>query len=188
MRIFIIGPGGVGKSSSGKILSELISYEFIDLDQEFCNHIGIVGDFIGEFWYEKYCFENSKLFYDILGRGHKDFVFSLSSGFLVHKNLEILTEKHKKTLNDEWLTILLLPSKSIEDSTDIVVERQLWRWFGLNEKAERAKFIERYPIYEKLWDIQIFSHKKPEIIAAQMQKEILSYEKNIHDNGGWVSQ
>lgn len=34
MRIFLIGPGGVGKSTTGNILAELIGYNFIDLDQE----------------------------------------------------------------------------------------------------------------------------------------------------------
>ena len=132
MRIFIIGPGWVGKSTSGKILADLVNYNFIDLDEEFYNNIGNIWDFIKKFWYESYCFKNSKLFYNILNNSSKDCVISLSSWFLVHENLNELTENHKKTLNEQWVTLTLLPSKSIEESINIAVKRQLLRWFGLN--------------------------------------------------------
>ncbi|CAI1622383.1 shikimate kinase [Serratia quinivorans] len=37
--IFLIGPGGAGKSTVGKILSATPGYNLIDLDDEFCERI-----------------------------------------------------------------------------------------------------------------------------------------------------
>lgn len=177
MNIFIIGPGGVGKSTCGKILANLLGYNFIDLDHEFCERVENIGVYINKFGYEKYCFENSKLFYDIIGQHLENFVFPLSSGFLIHENLDDLNTKHKQSLKDLGISILLLPSESLDESTRIVVDRQLSRGFGLKEDREKTKFIQRYPIYKELGDIKIFSHDKPEIIAEQMKKEIAFYNK-----------
>ncbi len=177
MKIFIIGPGGVGKSTCGAILANLLSYNFLDLDEEFCKRVENVGNYINNNGYKKYCFENSKLFYKILSQDLENFVFSLSSGFLVHENLENLTLKHKQTLKEQGVSVLLLPSDSIDESTEIVVKRQLPRGFGLKEDRERTKFIQRFPTYKKLGDVKIFSQDKPKIIAEQIKKEIVLYNK-----------
>jgi len=177
MKIFIIGPGGVGKSTCGAILANLLDYNFIDLDVEFCERVKNVGIYINKYGYEKYCFENSKLFYDIMSQHLENFIFSLSSGFLVHEGIDHLTLKHKQTLKDEGVSILLLPSTSLDTSTDIVLKRQLSRGFGLNKDREKIKFTQRFPIYKDFGDIKIFSHDKPEIIAEQMKKEIAFYNK-----------
>lgn len=177
MKIFLIGPGGVGKSICGEILANLLGYNFIDLDVEFCKRVENVGIYISSFGYEKYCLENSKLFYDILSQHLENFVFSLSSGFLIHENMDELTLKHKQTLKDQGISVLLLPSKSLIESTEIIVKRQLSRGFGLKVDREKTKFIQRFPIYKELGDIKIFSHAKPEIIAEQMKKEIAFYNK-----------
>jgi len=178
MKIFIIGPGGVGKSTCGAILANLLDYNFIDLDVEFCERVENVGTYINKYGYEKYCFENSKLFHDIMSQHLENFIFSLSSGFLVHEDIDHLTSKHKQTLKDEGVSILLLPSTSLDTSTGIVLKRQLSRGFGLKEDREKIKFTQRFPVYKNLGDIKIFSHDKPEIIAEQMKKEIAFYNKD----------
>lgn len=177
MKIFIIGPGGVGKSTCGKILANLLSYKFIDLDTEFCKYVENVGGYIKKHGYKKYCLENSRLFYKIINQHLENFVFSLSSGFLVHENLDDLTIKHKKCLKDLGISILLLPSESLNESTNIVVKRQLSRGFGLKKNIEKTKFIQRFPIYKELGNIKIFSHAKPKIIAERMKKELVFYNK-----------
>ncbi len=81
MRVFIVGPGGVGKTTSGIILADKLGFCFIDLDQEFCTRIQNIGEYIKNNGYEKYCYTNSELFYSILKSAPEDFVFVLSSGF-----------------------------------------------------------------------------------------------------------
>jgi len=175
MKIFVIGPGGVGKSSSGLILANTLDHTFIDLDKEFCKRIEDIGIYIRNKWYEKYCIENSKLFYDLLNEKIEKFVFVVSSGFLVHKDMDELTAKHKKTIQEQGISILLLPSDSLEESTEIVIKRQLSRGFDLNEEREKEKFIQRFKIYREYGDIKIFSHDTPEIIAKQMKEKIAEY-------------
>jgi shikimate kinase len=176
MNIFIIGPWWVGKSTSGEILAKLLDYKFIDLDKEFFNKIWYITKHIKEIWYEDYCLQNSNLFYKLLEETTEDTIFVLSSGFLVHENLEKLTNKHKITIKKEWFSILLLPSKSKGESTNIVVQRQLSRGFGLNEERERQKFRKRFDIYKKLGNIKIFSTDTPENIAKEMQEKIEIYK------------
>lgn len=175
MKIFLIGPGGVGKSTCGELLAKLLWYKFIDLDDEFCRQVENIGFFIKNFGYEEYCYKNSELFYSLTDSESDDFVFALSSGFLVHKNLEKLTIKHKNTLKESGISILLLPSDSLDESVNIIIKRQLSRGFWLNKKKEKTKFIWRFPLYGKLGDIKIFSHDKPEIIAKQMKREMYLY-------------
>ena len=170
--IFLIGPGGVGKSTTGEILSKLIGYDFIDLDEQFCEKYGIIGKFIKDRGYSEYCFKNSELFYDILECIAGNSVFALSSGFLVHEGFSFLISGHKKSIRKIGKSILLLPSESMEESCDIVVKRQLNRGFGLDAKKEKEKFLKRFPRYKKLGDIKIFSHESPEIIAEEMKNKL----------------
>ena len=125
MKIFLIGPGGVGKSSVGRILSSLLGTEFTDLDEEFCSRINNVRSYIDIHGYDKYCIENSKLFYDILNMLNGDFIFALSSGFLAYKNFPDLIRNHKRTIEKIGTSILILPSSSLSECRDIIVKRQL---------------------------------------------------------------
>jgi shikimate kinase len=171
MKIFIIGPGGVGKTTSGRVLSQKLHYQYIDLDEEFCNRNGDITEYIQIHGYSQYCLRNSDIFYRLLKTVSENIVFVLSSGFLVHEDLDDLIRQHRNTIQQEGISILLLPSKTLATSTEVVVQRQLCRGFGLNEKREREKFIERFHIYKQFGDIQIFSHESPAKIAGIMEKQ-----------------
>jgi len=177
MRVFIIGPGGVGKSTAGAILAKKISHEFIDLDQEFCKRIQNIGVFIKNKGYRRYCHQNSELFYSILEEVSRGFVLVLSSGFLVHEGLGSLTKKHKKTLEGRGISILLLPSDSLGEGRKIIVARQLLRGFGLHKEREAEKYTNRFHVYKNLRDIKIFSHEEPKKIAEQMKQQLLLFQK-----------
>ena len=155
-----------------------INYDFIDLDQEFCDRIKNIGVFIKDKGYHRYCHQNSKLFYSILDELSGDFVLTLSSGFLVHEGLSNLIEKHKNTLEDKGVSILLLPSDSLEEGREIVVTRQLFRGFGLNKEREVDKYTNRFHVYKDLGDIKIISHQKPEKIAEKMKQQLFLFQKN----------
>ena len=177
MKIFLIGPGGTGKSTTGKILAKLLGYDLVDLDTEFCQQIENIGTYIDKHGYEKYCFENSELFYKLLNKSPENIVMPLSSGFLVHEEVPELAQLHKQTLKTSGLSILLLPDESLVVSTRILLERQLSRGFGLKEDREKTKITHRLPIYKELGDIKIFSHEKPEIIAERMKEAVIIYNK-----------
>jgi shikimate kinase len=167
MRIFLVGPGGAGKSTSGKILAELIGVKFIDLDSEFCDRIDNIRSYIENYGYQKYCLTNSDLFYDILEELGEDFVFVLSSGFLAYENSDLIS-KHKKTIEETGLSVMILPSESFEECRDIIVERQLSRGFGLKREKEIKTISERFDLYKNYGDIKIFSCENPDIIAMRI--------------------
>ncbi|MEK7460356.1 MAG: shikimate kinase [Patescibacteria group bacterium] len=177
--IFIIGPGGVGKSTSGALLASVLRIPFIDLDQVFMHRIGPIDSYIQEYGYKKYCLANSELFYSILTALLEQSVIVLSSGFLAHEEMDNLTTKHRDTLKEQGVSICLLPSVSIKESTDIIVRRQLARGFGLEEKRERKKFMERYRIYNNIGDIQIYSIMSPENIAIEMAAQLSKRSRNF---------
>ncbi|MFH1561160.1 MAG: shikimate kinase [Patescibacteria group bacterium] len=168
MKVFIIGPGGVGKTTAGKILAKKLEHRFIDLDDEFCERIENIGVFIKTKGYTRYCYRNSELFFELLDETKENFVIALSSGFLIHEGLDDLVDKHKQALQETGVSVLLLPSKSLEESEGVMIERQMKRGFGLEENRERAKIRSRFPKYKTLGDIKVFSHDTPEIIADLM--------------------
>lgn len=52
--IFLIGLGGAGKTSVGKILAKILRYKFIDLDIEFCRRFGSPRAYIETYSYQVY--------------------------------------------------------------------------------------------------------------------------------------
>jgi len=175
-RIFIVGPGGVGKTTCGRIFAEKISYDFVDLDSEFMGRIGHIGDHIEEQGYLSYCRKNSELFYELLSKQTKDTVFALSSGFLVHGDVDSDLKKHADSISDLGLSILLLPSESLEKTKAVVVGRQLGRGLNVKEDRERQKIRERFHRYLQFGNIKVFSTDSPESIAETMKQE---YQRSI---------
>ena len=171
-RVFIIGPGGVGKTTCGKIFADKISIDFIDLDSEFMTRIGHIGDHIEEKGYLSYCRENSKLFYGLLRKQNNNTVYALSSGFLVYGDVDSDLEKHADSIRELGVSILLLPSESQRKTEEIVVARQLSReYLNCREDRERQKIKNSFCRYIEHGDIKIFSSDSPESIAEIMRQE-----------------
>lgn len=81
--IFLIGPGGAGKSTVGKFLSDIIGYIAVDLDNEFCERIINIRQYIKSHDYESYLEQNSQLLKKLLIEyAEHNALFVLSSGFL----------------------------------------------------------------------------------------------------------
>lgn len=169
-RIFIIGPGGVGKTTCGKLFAEKISFDFIDIDLEFMNRIGDIDNHIEEQGYLSYRHNNSNLFYELMKEPNNDTVFALSSGFLADDS--DLTE-HMNSIHNSGLSILLLPSRSLEETEKIIVTRQLSRGLNCKEDKERQKIRERFYRYLQFGVIKIFSTDPPKSVAEMMKQKYL---------------
>ncbi|MFA6423159.1 MAG: shikimate kinase [Patescibacteria group bacterium] len=167
--IILLGPGGVGKTTTGKVLAEKIGYAFVDLDQSFCDKIENIGTYIKKNGYADYCIKNSFLFKKLKKAIIKNTVIVLSSGFLAHEGLNDIVLANYQEIKNYGTKILLLPSENMELSKKIVVSRQLKRGFGLNKTKEELKFQSRYQIYLKYdYDLIIFSYESPEKITEQI--------------------
>jgi shikimate kinase len=174
-RVFIIGPGGVGKTTCGKAFANLIGYTFVDLDSEFMGRIGHIGEHIEKKGYLSYCRSNSALFYALIEEQSSDTVFALSSGFLAHEETCPELSKHKDAIRDLGVSILLLPSRSASETEEIVVARQLSRGIGCREASQRRIIRNRFPRYLGHGNIHIFSAERPMHVAEEMKTKYLEY-------------
>lgn len=181
--IIIIGPGGVGKTTVAPLVASRLERNLVDLDQEFCDRIENIGVYIDEKGYLPYVEANCALFADILGEVRdKPSVLPVSSGFLATDSPRDIHEANLRRCR-EGISVLLLPSPDVEESTDIVTERLVRRYgeFGLafktsdEEASFRAQsaetFRQRFDEYLALDFPVVFSVQAPEAIASLIIKE-----------------
>ena len=178
--VFLIGPGGVGKTSCGRNLAELLGCEFIDLDEKFMSGPGHIGQYISEHGYAKYVRENSKLFFEHINQSAEPLVAALSSGFLIAE-VEIETVEKNKFAVKNGHSVLLLPHADPDECADIIVSRQVQRGLNLREEIERPKFLGRLPVYMSLADQVTVIQGTPEESARAIFGQLRSAERPIVD-------
>lgn len=174
-RVFIIGPGGAGKTTCGKLFANLIGYDFVDLDAEFMTRIGHISRTIEDKGYLNYCRSNSALFYTLIRKQTCNTVFALSSGFLVHEDTDPELSILHESIRELGISILLMPSQSLHETEEIIIARQMTRGIGCREESQRRKIRDRFPKYIRYGDIQIFSAQKPAYIAKEMTAKYNKY-------------
>ena len=169
--IFLLGPGGVGKSTLGRHLAPRLGLPLIDLDFAFCDAFAQIGQFIGEHGYERYRAENLDLAVHLVEQADSPVLLVTSSGFLTAAPG---SDDHRRAraLVATGYGITLLPALDIDVATPIVVERQLQRGFGFERESETRKFRERFAVYRHAGDMSVFSAAEPDEIAATVQRAL----------------
>ncbi len=170
--VFLIGPGGVGKTSVGRILAPLLNYAFVDLDEAFCHKEDPIREFLDSHGYAEYVKRNSLLFYELLVNRTASTVFSLSSGFLVTDVEPEIIARNNALVRQAGTSILLMPSPLFEVSSSIVVERQLRRGLNLERDHQSRTFAARFSTYMRKGHLQIFGSDPPAIIALRVKEEL----------------
>ena len=171
-RIFIIGPGGVGKTTAGGELARLLDCPFLDLDQEFMARVGHIDAVIRGQGYARYVELNAQLFADLCEELPKTCVVPLSSGFLARDTPAELLAANQARVKATGTSIRLLPSEDRGAATRIVVARQMGRGLNLDEARETAKFARRFGDYLDQGDLRLFSAAPPAQIAAEMARAL----------------
>ena len=163
--VFLLGPGGVGKSTLGREFAQILQWPLIDLDLEFCDRLAIIGDFITAHGYERYRATNLALAQDLLASATRPLVFVTSSGFLAAQP-ESQDYQQSRQLVATGYGVTLLPSLDVDIATPIVVQRQLGRGFGFVRETEERKFRDRFAIYEDQGDALVVSTDLPANVAS----------------------
>jgi shikimate kinase len=171
--IFLIGPGGAGKSTVGKFLSDILGYIVVDLDNEFCERIINIREYIKSHGYESYLEKNSLLLKNLLiEHSEHNTLFILSSGFLSTDIRSDIVDENKRVLSEHGFSVLIMPSRNYDEAMECIVDRQLNRGFSLVRKKEEEKFSQRFNEYIEMGNLKIFSMEKPECIAVKIASEL----------------
>ena len=166
-RVFLIGPGGVGKTTVGPLIAAKLSRPFLDLDEQFCERVGPIRRFLDENGYPSYVRQNAALFRQLLGEAEAGTVFALSSGFLATDVEQRIIEQNRALVMQQGTALLLIPSDDPAECARIIVERQLRRGFGLEQNSQLDLIRDRLPAYLKLGHVMVASSSSPDSIAKE---------------------
>lgn len=169
--LFLLGPGGVGKSTLGRELARRLAMPLIDLDLEFCERLQLIGPFIAAHGYERYRAANLALAGKLIVSLSAPCVFVTSSGFLAARH-DSADYAAARDMIATGYGITLLPSLDLEVATSIVVARQLGRGFGLEQASEERKFRERFQIYRQTGDMLVIAAGSPASTADTLASRL----------------
>lgn len=154
--IFLIGPGGVGKSTLGTAIAPRLNRPLIDLDFQFCDRIGTIGPYIATKGYPAYRQANLGLALELVGTLTEPMVFVTASGFLAAPP-QSDDYQAASALVASGYAMTLLPTLDLALATDIVVRRQMQRGFTFDWAGETEKFRHRFHLYRDKGDMLVVS-------------------------------
>lgn len=170
--LFIIGPGGAGKSTVAKHLSSIINYPLLDLDVEFCYTYCDITDYIKSNGYSVYCQKNSELLRNIVNISTQSSLFVLSSGFMVYENYPELAKSNVDYVHRYGKTIRLLPSSNKKIAMKLIIERQSMRPFYRGYSKEKNTIDGRFDTYLAMGDYKFETNQPPETIASYIASKL----------------
>ena len=148
--IYLIGPGGAGKTTIGAALAEKLALSFVDLDALFSHRHGDISAYLDEHGYEHYAERNVGLFSEHAGEWNA-VVVALSSGFMTYRD-DIHPDYvgWRQRIASNHSTFVLLPSLDVEICVAEIVRRQLGRHFARSAEREEQVIRNRFRIYSSL--------------------------------------
>lgn len=159
MLIHLIGPGGAGKTTTGRALAQALDVPFLDLDEEYLKRQSIDDD-IATKGYDYYARVNVTRYVELTTH-IKDAVVALSSGFMlystdVHPQIAMI---HRALLSSPT-TVLLLPSFDLDTCVQETTRRQMAKPHVMStEEAQRQKIRRRFHEYFPMGNIRVSTDK-----------------------------
>jgi shikimate kinase len=171
--IWLIGPGGAGKSTTGPLVADRLGLPFHDLDARFADRHGSIDAFIATRGYEAYARANVETCLAVVDGGA---VAALSSGFMTYPTgVHPAYPELRRQVAGGPTTFVLLPSLDLETCVAESVRRQMGRPIGNRGAArEEAVIRERFPIYASIPTHRIETLRSPAEVAAAIVARIRS--------------
>jgi shikimate kinase len=168
--IYLIGPGGAGKSTAGARLARELGYNLIDLDEYFVAHSGDISGYLCSHTYFEYATRNFTNYLLAMTAISSPTVFVLSSGFMVYPaEIDPGYSGTRDAVEMAPLTFLLMPSFDFEDCVAMIVERQLSRpYLRSNRGSEERRIRERFCQYLALRCQRVSTGVAPERVVSEL--------------------
>ena len=168
--VYLIGPGGAGKSTAGALLARELGYSLIDLDEYFVAHTGDISTYLWSHTYSEYATQNFTNYRLAMGAISAPTVFVLSSGFMVYPaEIDPGYPGTRDSVEMDPLTFLLMPSFEFEDCVSMIVERQLSRpYLRSNRGSEERRIRERFCQYLALRCQRVSTGVAPERVVSEL--------------------
>lgn len=166
----LIGPGGAGKSTVGRVLAERLDWQFVDLDQQFMAREGDIASYMSAHGYAGYARRNLALHAELRRVFVASTVLALSSGFMTYPaEAGSGYAQVRASTEHDALTLLLLPSFDLEQCVETIVGRQLSRpYLPGNAASEASRIRERFPSFMALRCARFLNNGAPDEAASQM--------------------
>jgi shikimate kinase len=167
----LIGPGGAGKTTIGRVLAELLDWTFVDLDAQFMSREGDVARCIADHGYLGYTRRNLAVHRDVRRSFVAPTVYALSSGFMTYPvDIDNDYAEIRDGIERDALTLLLLPSFDLETCVEIIVQRQLARPYLRGDSAsETSRIRQRFPLFMALRCERFCSGGNPMQVASRIE-------------------
>lgn len=163
--VFLVGPMGVGKSTIGRVLAELLNLEFFDSDREIETSTGAdipwIFDVEGESGFRE---RESRMIEQLSGR--KNIVLATGGGAVV-------AQENRKWLVERGLVVYLRASISQQlERTSRDKNRPLLQTLDPEAKIRELMSL-RDPLYMEVANITIETNRRnPKAIAQEIQIQV----------------
>lgn len=169
--IRLIGPGGAGKSTAGKLLADRLGWQYVDLDLYFLEKSGDISEFIARHGYAAYARQNVGYYLAICRQTNTPTVFVLSSGFMTYPDsVDSRYAAIKEEIEAHSLSVALLPSFDIEKCVEIIINRQLQRsYLRANAISEEQRIRNRFPLFMAMQCKHVLSNQAPDQVVSELE-------------------
>ncbi|MEJ7812494.1 MAG: shikimate kinase [Gemmatimonadaceae bacterium] len=167
--IWLIGPGGAGKTTTGPLLTQRLGLPFRDLDVEFVARFRGIDEFIAAHGYQTYARANVEA-YEAVVRAGAQGILALSSGFMTYpREIRPGYAATRHAIARSPTTFVLLPSLDLEACVAETVRRQMARPLPQRPASREESVIrERFAIYVSLPAQKVETMRPPPDVAAEI--------------------
>ncbi len=171
-KVILTGYRATGKTSIGKILADLLGFDFIDTDLVIEKRQGeSIADMVGRGGWDMFRRKEEDILLELVRRNN--IVIATGGGSVMHKKAWV---KLRKNALSVWLTVdikTICQRLAADSNTDD--QRPALTEMGTMDEISMV-LSERQPLYEKSSDLTINTEGKTpeevaEVIAAELKKE-----------------
>jgi len=153
--IFLIGPGGTGKSTLGPRLAADAGATFVDLDLEVCERVATIPELVEDQGYAAYCDANSRIAAQLVDEARGRLVVATSSGFFTHDDQPAVVASNVALVRRAGVAVLVLPTSDLDEAAELISDRQARRWGAEARDYWLAVSRTRLPINRERADVEV---------------------------------